>query len=282
MKLKPLFACHRRARAGRHRAGPDQMGHADALFGRRVPHHQRAPVRRGREEGHRRPGRHQRALERLADQAPGHPARGIDGPGARSASSCSASSATRSRCSTPTTCPSSPPATTTPGSSTRRRSPSCRRSSRARGLVLLYSVAWPGQGLYTKNPLKSVDDLKGTKFRTYSPLHRAPGGAARREPDGDPGARSAAGLRHRHHQRDDHLLGHRHLDQGLGVRQELLHHQRDAPEERGGREQPRVPGPDRSAEEGASPTRPRRPRSAAGSCRASASPTPTRCSPTTA
>jgi TRAP-type C4-dicarboxylate transport system substrate-binding protein len=29
-------------------------------------------------------------------------------------------------------------------------------------------VAWPGQGLYTKNPLKSVDDFKGTKFRTYS------------------------------------------------------------------------------------------------------------------
>ena len=37
-----------------------------------------------------------------------------------------------------------------------------------RGLRLLYSVAWPGQGLYTKNPLKSVDDFKGTKFRTYS------------------------------------------------------------------------------------------------------------------
>jgi len=37
-----------------------------------------------------------------------------------------------------------------------------------RGLVLLYSVAWPGQGLYSKNPLKSVDDFKGTKFRTYS------------------------------------------------------------------------------------------------------------------
>ena len=39
----------------------------------------------------------------------------------------------------------------------------------ARGLRLLYSVAWPGQGIYTKNPLKSVADLKGTKFRTYSP-----------------------------------------------------------------------------------------------------------------
>ena len=40
----------------------------------------------------------------------------------------------------------------------------------SRGLTMLYSVAWPGQGIYTKEPLKSVADLKGTKFRTYSPL----------------------------------------------------------------------------------------------------------------
>jgi TRAP-type C4-dicarboxylate transport system substrate-binding protein len=40
----------------------------------------------------------------------------------------------------------------------------------SRGLTLLYSVAWPGQGIYTKEPLKSVADLKGSKFRTYSPL----------------------------------------------------------------------------------------------------------------
>src|ERR1043165_4594543 len=39
-----------------------------------------------------------------------------------------------------------------------------------RGLKLLYSVAWPGQGIYSKDPLKSVADLKGSKFRTYSPL----------------------------------------------------------------------------------------------------------------
>ena len=38
-----------------------------------------------------------------------------------------------------------------------------------RGLKLLFSVAWPGQGIYTKTALKSVADLKGTKFRTYSP-----------------------------------------------------------------------------------------------------------------
>lgn len=47
--------------------------------------------------------------------------------------------------------------------------PVLERKLEGRGLKLLYSVAWPGQGIYTKDPLKSVEDLKGTKFRTYSP-----------------------------------------------------------------------------------------------------------------
>ena len=45
-----------------------------------------------------------------------------------------------------------------------------QKKMEGRGLVLLYSVPWPGQGLYTKNPVKSMDDFKGTKFRTYSPF----------------------------------------------------------------------------------------------------------------
>ncbi|MGE3067603.1 MAG: TRAP transporter substrate-binding protein [Hyphomicrobiaceae bacterium] len=36
------------------------------------------------------------------------------------------------------------------------------------GLILLYSVAWPPQGLYTKKEIKSVADLSGLKFRTYN------------------------------------------------------------------------------------------------------------------
>jgi TRAP-type transport system periplasmic protein len=48
--------------------------------------------------------------------------------------------------------------------------PTLEKKLQARGLKLLYSVPWPGQGIYTKEPLKSVDDLKGTKFRTYSPM----------------------------------------------------------------------------------------------------------------
>jgi len=36
------------------------------------------------------------------------------------------------------------------------------------GLMLLYSVPWPPQGLYAKREIKSVDDLQGLKFRTYN------------------------------------------------------------------------------------------------------------------
>jgi TRAP-type C4-dicarboxylate transport system substrate-binding protein len=39
----------------------------------------------------------------------------------------------------------------------------------AQGVKLLYSVPWPPQGIYTKKPLNTIADLKGTKFRTYSP-----------------------------------------------------------------------------------------------------------------
>ncbi|MBI2744923.1 MAG: TRAP transporter substrate-binding protein [Burkholderiales bacterium] len=37
------------------------------------------------------------------------------------------------------------------------------------GLMLLYSVAWPPQGIYTKKPINSAADLKGVKWRAYSP-----------------------------------------------------------------------------------------------------------------
>ena len=48
--------------------------------------------------------------------------------------------------------------------------PVLEKKLQGRGLKLLYAVAWPGQGLYTKDPLKSVNDFKGQKMRTYSPL----------------------------------------------------------------------------------------------------------------
>ena len=37
------------------------------------------------------------------------------------------------------------------------------------GMQLLYAVAWPPQGIYSKKPLASAADLKGLKWRAYSP-----------------------------------------------------------------------------------------------------------------
>ncbi len=39
----------------------------------------------------------------------------------------------------------------------------------SQGVILLYGVAWPPQGIYTKRPFTSMAELKGVKFRTYSP-----------------------------------------------------------------------------------------------------------------
>ena len=35
-----------------------------------------------------------------------------------------------------------------------------------KGLVFLYAVPWPAQGLYSKKEINSVEDLKGLKFRS--------------------------------------------------------------------------------------------------------------------
>ena len=40
----------------------------------------------------------------------------------------------------------------------------------ARGLTLLFAVPWPGQGIYTRDPVTTLADFKGLKMRTYSPL----------------------------------------------------------------------------------------------------------------
>jgi len=48
--------------------------------------------------------------------------------------------------------------------------PILEKKLHGRGLKLLYSVAWPGQGIYSKDPVKSAADFKGLKMRTYSPL----------------------------------------------------------------------------------------------------------------
>jgi TRAP-type C4-dicarboxylate transport system substrate-binding protein len=47
--------------------------------------------------------------------------------------------------------------------------PQLERRFAQQGLVMLYSVAWPPQGIYAKKELNSLADLRGAKFRAYNP-----------------------------------------------------------------------------------------------------------------
>src|SRR5690606_5879686 len=40
----------------------------------------------------------------------------------------------------------------------------------SQGMMLLFSVAWPPQGIYANNEINKVEDLKGLKWRAYSPV----------------------------------------------------------------------------------------------------------------
>ena len=46
--------------------------------------------------------------------------------------------------------------------------PSLVKGLDEKGLVFLYAVPWPAQGLYSKKAINSVSDLKGLKFRAYN------------------------------------------------------------------------------------------------------------------
>ncbi|MES2241933.1 MAG: TRAP transporter substrate-binding protein [Pseudomonadota bacterium] len=47
--------------------------------------------------------------------------------------------------------------------------PALQKKLGEQGIQLLYAVAWPPQGIYSKKPLASAADLKGIKWRAYSP-----------------------------------------------------------------------------------------------------------------
>jgi TRAP-type C4-dicarboxylate transport system substrate-binding protein len=51
----------------------------------------------------------------------------------------------------------------------RAQKPLMEKKLAEQGMMLLYSVAWPPQGIYSKRPINSVADLKGSKWRAYSP-----------------------------------------------------------------------------------------------------------------
>lgn len=47
--------------------------------------------------------------------------------------------------------------------------PALEQKLNDQGMVLLYAVAWPPQSIYSNKPINNVDDLKGMKWRVYSP-----------------------------------------------------------------------------------------------------------------
>ncbi len=47
--------------------------------------------------------------------------------------------------------------------------PALEKKLGEQGMLLLYAVPWPPQGIYVKKPIDSAADLKGVKWRAYSP-----------------------------------------------------------------------------------------------------------------
>jgi TRAP-type transport system periplasmic protein len=47
--------------------------------------------------------------------------------------------------------------------------PTMEKKLAEQGMSMLYSVPWPPQGIYVKKPIASAADLKGVKWRAYSP-----------------------------------------------------------------------------------------------------------------
>ncbi len=47
--------------------------------------------------------------------------------------------------------------------------PALEKKLGEQGMTLLYTVPWPPQGIYVKKPINSAADLKGVKWRAYSP-----------------------------------------------------------------------------------------------------------------
>jgi TRAP-type C4-dicarboxylate transport system substrate-binding protein len=51
----------------------------------------------------------------------------------------------------------------------RAQRPLVEKKLAEQGMMVLYAVAWPPQGIYTKRTLNSANDMKGLKWRAYSP-----------------------------------------------------------------------------------------------------------------
>ncbi len=76
--------------------------------------------------------------------------------------------------------------------------PFVEKRMQRRGLRVLYSVAWPGQGIYTKTPINSIRRPEGREVPHLQPDDGANGGAGRRDADHGASGGSAASVRDQH------------------------------------------------------------------------------------
>ena len=193
----PAFAAVARLRARAARGRPDQMGHADGLSRQQLPHREHPAVRQRRRQGHRRQAQDHRARRthrcsrRRRSSAPCRAAR------RRSARSCWSTSKTRIRSTGSTAFRSSRPSYGDAMKLYKASKKTLEDKFAKQGMKLLYTVAWPPQGIYTKRTLASVADMKGLKMACLQPGHVEDRRARRRAAGHRPGRRGLAGARHR-------------------------------------------------------------------------------------
>ena len=48
--------------------------------------------------------------------------------------------------------------------------PEMQKLLASKGVMMLYAVPWPPQGIYSKSPISSASDMKNVKFRAYNPV----------------------------------------------------------------------------------------------------------------
>ena len=110
--------------------------------------------------------------------------------------------------------------------------PTIARNFAAQGLMVLFAVPWPPQGIFANQEINQIGDLKGLSWRVYNrrhPAHRAD----RQCPScHDPGGRSTARTCHRLDQRSHDFSRDWLRRQGVGQDGLFLRHPGLDPEER--------------------------------------------------
>ncbi len=244
----------------------DQMGHADALSGRQLPHQERRAVCRRRGQGDQGRAQDPGAFGGLAVQASGDQARGAPGLGADRRDSGIAvlqrGGGLRARF------------RAVPRHRLCRLEEALRRAEALSGeaarlrrpdAALFGAVAAAGHLRQKRNQVgRRSQGPEIPHLQRHDRPHRR---ARRRHPDADRGARSADRLRHRPRRRDDHLGLHRRRHQGAGLSHALHGHAGLAAAQHRVRQQGGLRQTDAGRAESGEGRRQDRRRRAAGRCR---------------